>query len=38
MWEEHNINPWGDGKCMKGFCYWWQERKQHVGHECKQMF
>lgn len=38
MWEKHHINPRGDRKCIKGFCYSWQEGKQHVGHECEQMF
>lgn len=38
MWEECNVNPQGDRKCVKGFCCWWQEKKQHVGLSGKQMF
>lgn len=38
MWEEHNVNPQGNRKCMKRFCYWWQEKKQHIGLRGKQMF
>lgn len=37
MWEEHNVNP-QDRKCVKGFCYWWQEKKQHIGLRGKQCF